>query len=192
MTYSAAVRSARQPPQRDVRVLVAAAVLTVIATVVADALAGQPQWHVATIGAIATVVAVLRVRMTGDCRRLHQLVSGVVVAQPAVHAAAKLVPHGPVDQDLLHQLVHGDVFVLIAQMIIASAFVAVVSFSEQFVRAVLGVVRVARVRIRVVESPTQEPTPSVRRAPEHARLDRRYRPGVIARRGPPHRFAMGA
>ena len=164
----------------------AAAVLTIIVTVVADLLAGEAQWHVVTVGAVAALVAALRIRMAGACRRLHQLVSGVIVAQPAVHAAAKLVPHGQIGQDLIDQLVHGDVFVTGTQLIVASTFVAMVSFSEHIVRAVVGVVGVAWIWIAVSEPPTKAKF-RVRRAPAHAQMTSRYRPGMIPRRGPPRR-----
>lgn len=183
-----AVSLGRELAQSRCRPLTAAAVLTVVVAVFSDLAAGEAPLHVATLGVVTALVAALRLRLAGRHRGLLQFVSGTIVAQPAVHTAAKLVPHGPMEHGLGHQLIHADVLATATQMVVALLIVAAVSFAEQIVTAVAGVVRVVRIRIWIHVPKTRARTSRVRRAPARERLTSRYRPGAIPRRGPPHRL----
>lgn len=69
-----------------------AALLTAIAPVVMGTLAGQHPVHILTVGALALAVGVVRVSMAGAYSGCFAAISGALVAQPALHAAAKLFP----------------------------------------------------------------------------------------------------
>ncbi|MDX8048473.1 hypothetical protein SK571_03690 [Lentzea sp. BCCO 10_0798] len=69
-----------------------AALTTVGVAVGMDVAAGEHLLHTATIGAIAVVLAVLRVRLGGKYEGSFALLSGAIVVQPALHAMTKLVP----------------------------------------------------------------------------------------------------
>jgi hypothetical protein len=165
--------------------LVAAAALTVLATVAVDLLAGEAPLHAATLGAVAAAVALLRVRLVDRRRRLLQFVSGCIVAQPALHLSAKLLPHHSIEHGVDHAVGPADLFVIGTQLTAAVGIAAVVSFAEQIVELSARAARrfsvLITARVRVVGSITLR----FRFTPARQLLTFRYRPGSIPRRGPP-------
>lgn len=183
------VSSRRRIVSAPRRHLPAAAGLTVAATMATDAAAGESAWHVATLGLIALIVAVVRVWMAGRDRGLLPLVSACIVAQPAVHAAAKLIPHGPLEHAVAGGIGYIDVAVTLIQIVLAIAIVAVVSFAEQIVAVLIAAFGRGWSRV-LGYSPHRTPNRSrVRRAPRSGQLSSQYRPGVVPTRGPPSRLA---
>lgn len=183
------VRSDRRVFAAPRRHLPAAAGLTVAVTVVTDAAAGESAWHVATLGLVALLVAVVRWRMAGRDRGLSQLVSACVVAQPAVHAAAKLVPHGTLEHAPAGGVGHVDVAVTVIQLAVAVAIVGVVSFAERIVAVLVAAFGRGWARVRGYAPHLVPDRSRVRRAPRSKRLSSQYRPGVVPTRGPPARLA---
>jgi hypothetical protein len=167
------------------RHLPAAAALTVAVTAATDAAAGGSMWHVATLGLVAAVVAGIRLRLAGRDRGLLQVVSGVVVAQPAIHAAAKLVPHGWLDHGPADGVGTVDVLATLVQVTIAATIVGAVTFAEHLVGLVSAVFgRTGLSGAAYLPHPVP-PQPGVRPAARSARRHGQNRPGVVPRRGPP-------
>lgn len=171
------------------RPLVAAAALAVAVAVASDLAVGGLPVHVATLGVVVAMVTALRWRMVGRHRGLLQIVSGCVMAQPALRVAAEHVSHGLAGPGVGLQIGHTDLVVTLVQLTVALAIGGTVSFAEQIVAAVTGIVRVYRFRIRSHVRQPGAAASQVRRAPAGERLTSRYRPGAIPRRGPPRRFA---
>jgi len=167
------------------RGLVAAAALTVVATVTFDLLAGEAPLHAVTLGAVAAAVALLRVRLGDRRRRLLQFVSGCIVAQPALHFSAKLIPHDPIEHGVGHAVGAADLFVIGTQITAALAIAAVISFAEQLIevsaRAAHRFYVLITVHVKAVGRTKLRP----RFIPARQLLTCRYRPGSIPRRGPP-------
>lgn len=106
-----------------------AAVVTVVAAVAMDVLAGEHPVHSATIGLIAVVVAAARVRSAGNHRSYFSSLSGAIVAQPAFHAATKAFPATP--ETLAGHAAESSVSV--AHVLLAALVVAFVSGAEALV-----------------------------------------------------------
>ncbi len=172
--------------------LVAAVFLAVVVAVVSDLAAGEAALHVASLGLVIGAMAVLRVWLAGRDRGLLQVLSGCVVAQPAVHAAVKLVPHAPLDHGIGSDIGRADVAVTATQLVIALLIVATVSFAEQFLALVSGVIRVWVLRLQLTVPSTGPDARTCRRTPERAQLSSRYRPVAMRKRGPPHTQAAAA
>jgi hypothetical protein len=173
-------------------VLVGAAVLAVLVAVVSDLAAGEAALHVASLGLVTGAMALLRVWLAGRDRGLLQFLSGCVVAQPAVHAAVKLVPHAPLDHGAGSDIGRADLAVTGTQLVIALLIVATVSFAEQVMTLASGVIRVWALRLRLTVPSTGPAAHTCRRTPERAQLSSRYRPVAMRKRGPPHAHAAVA
>jgi hypothetical protein len=135
-------------------------------------------------------VAGLRLRLGGRREGLVSVVSGAVVAQPALHATAKLDTSATqhVSGGLLHVLV-ADGPGAAMQLAVSAAVVIAVATSGRIARLLLTALR-RPVRLLLVSGP---PPPARVRAP--ARLCARRHGSMLrwcgwsiqaARRGPPH------
>lgn len=173
------------------RLAVTAGLLAVVVAVLSDLAAGEAALHIATLGLVTGAMAMLRIRMTGRARGLLQFLSACVVAQPALHAAAKLVPHAPLDHGIGRNVGPADLAVTATQLVVALLIVAVVSCAEQVATLISGVIRVCRLWIRLEALHSREPAHPVRRTPVRALLSSRYRPIAMRKRGPP-RVALSA
>lgn len=178
------VRRMRGERQRR-HLAVTAVFLAVVVAVLSDLAAGEAALHIATLGLVTAAMAALRVRMTGRARGLLQFLSACVVAQPALHAAAKLVPHAPLEHGVGRDIGPADLAVTGTQLVVALLIVAVVSCVEQIATLISGVVRVCRLWIRLGAPPSGEPARTTRRTPVRAQLSSRYRPMAMRKRGPP-------
>ncbi|MGD9527821.1 MAG: hypothetical protein AB7V44_13635 [Pseudonocardia sp.] len=163
-----------------------AAGVTVAATAAADLAAGGLMWHVATTALVAGLVAGNHLLLAGRGRGVLQIVSGIVVAQPAVHAATKFVPHGPLEHGSVHGIGGADVLTTCIQLTIAAAIVGMVTGAEQLVALAAAVFIRTRDRCLVHRPRTAPPRrllarPASRRTRPHGQ----FRPGVVPRRGPP-------
>ena len=159
--------------------------LAVVVAVVSDLAAGGAALHVATLGLVIGAMAMLRLRMTGRARGLLQFLSAGVVAQPAIHAAAKLVPHGPLHHGVGPDIGPADLAVTGTQLVVALLIVALVSCAEQIAALICGVIRVGGRWIRLEAPSPDERARTVRRTPVRAQLSSRYRPIAMRKRGPP-------
>lgn len=164
------------------RMLLTAAGVVCLVAVASDLSADEAPLHVLTLGAVIAMVVVARLRLAPSSDLLR-ILKACVLIQPALHAAAKLVPHGQVEHGVGQQIGQADIAVTLNQVVVATAIVGVASLVEQVVAAVVGVIRVTWNGLRPAR--ITEPVPAVRPAPSPELLTNRYRPGVIARRGPP-------
>lgn len=163
--------------------------LTVVMAVKFDLSAGEAPLHAASLGALVAGVAALRVQLASRRRRLLQFVSSCIVAQPTLHAALTLIPHAPIEHGSGQQIGQADVYLFGTQIAVVLAVVATVLLAERIAVLAGGVVRVGWLRIclHVPHSGPGKPRPCI--APARQLLTSRYRPGVIARRGPPRELA---
>lgn len=184
--------SASRGEKQGHTLLVAAALLAVVVAVVSDLAAGEAALHVASLGLVTGAMALLRVWLAGRDRGLLQFLSGCVVAQPAVHAAVKLVPHASLDHGVGSDIGRADLAVTATQFVIALLIVATVSFAEQALTLVSGVIRVWALRLRPAVPSVGPDERTCRRTPERAQLSSRYRPIAMRKRGPPHAHAAAA
>ena len=116
------------------------AALTVCVAVGTDLLAGERPVHTATLGMVALAVAVIRVRMAGRQRGLFAALSGSLVAQPALHAAAKMLPAAP--GEIGHVT---ETSISLAHVALAATVVTLVSGAETAFRLVTYVRPLARI-----------------------------------------------
>lgn len=161
----------------------------VLLAAASDLAVGGVPVHIATLGVVIAMVSAVRLHLAGSRRGLLSVVSGCVVAQPALRICGETVPHSLAGPGIGWQIGHVDLVVTVIQLTVALAIVTTVSFTEQIVAGVSGIVRVDRLRIRPPAPQTRVSLSRVRRAPAPGRLTSRYCPGVIARRGPPRRLA---
>lgn len=152
-----------------------AAGYTLVAAVGADVVAGNHAAHVATVGTAAVVVGLLRMASTGRRRAHVAVLSGVVVSQPALHAAANLIP-----SSAGHPLT--DWLVGALQLLLAVLTVAGSVGGERLYRLVSGLWRVAT-------RPSLDLAPTTLDLAQVMNDTRRARGGTgtgpISRRGPP-------
>lgn len=170
-------------PRRGILVL--GALLTVLAAVTFDLVAGEAPLHAATIGLITSAAVILRVHLTGRHRSLLQFLCACIVAQPSIHFAIKELPHAnyahgagaiPGPAELIATTLHISLIL---------AIVAIVTFIEEILSAVaIGIALIYIIFVRSVRE--LEPDKfSVRTAPACGLLISRYRAAAISRRGPP-------
>jgi hypothetical protein len=150
-------------------------------------LAGEHPTHTVALALVALAVAGLRLRLGGRREGLVSVVSGAVVAQPALHATAKL------DTSATHHVSGGLLHVLAAdgpgaamQLAVTAAVVIAVAASGRVAQLLLTVLR------RPVRLLVSGPPPAPVRA--QARLCARRHGSMLrwcgwsiqaARRGPP-------
>lgn len=164
--------------------------LTVVVTVVSDLAAGEGALHAVTLGLVTAAVAMLRVHLAGRDRGLLQFLSGCIVAQPALHAAANLVPHGPLDHGAGNQVGTADLAVTGTQLTVAVVVVVAVSFAQQLVTMLCTVIRTCWIRIVLCVPHAGPGVASGRRTPVRALLSSRYRPIAMRKRGPPRAYTL--
>ena len=185
------VRASRRP-ERGPRTwtVVAAAALTVVVTVVADAVAGNHLGHVAALGALAVILGVARVRSSPRHRARFSALSALIAVQPSLGAVctAGVSPGGwhTVDVDDLTSSVQVVLVILIAAAI-GSAQIVLEAVADGLENGLVVLTTLARALVgdQMVSS-GDEAEAAVRRAE-----DRAPRPGRLARRhdarrrGPP-------
>jgi hypothetical protein len=163
-----------------------AAIVTVVVAVAADVIAGGHPLHTATLGLVALVVAVMRHRLAGCHVGMFAVVRGAVVAQPALHAAMKLLPDAADPGSTLLGHSAADTSTTAVHLVAAAAIVAGVAGSEQLFLAVatlqpftrwLRLLACGAARPRFPSAPVPEP-PAVS-AKRLANL------ATVSRRGPP-------
>jgi hypothetical protein len=168
--------------------LLVGAMVTVVAAVAFDVLAGEHPTHTLGLALVALIVAALRLRSGGRRDGLLSAVSGAVVAQPALHAAAKLDGDVAVSapDGLLH-VVASDGPGTAMQILVSAVVVVAVATSGQLAQLLLTALR------RPVQLLVSGPAPT---APVRAtiRLRARRQGSMLrwcgwsieaARRGPP-------
>jgi hypothetical protein len=117
-----------------------AAVLTVLVAVAMDVVAGEPLAHVATLGVISIVVGVVRMSLAGNYCGYFSLLSGAIVAQPALHAAMKLFPTGGDQLTFASSATVHAIFtaIVVAAVIGAQVFIQLVGRVNSFIRSLLS------------------------------------------------------
>lgn len=80
----------------------------------------------------------------GNSYGLMRALGACAASQPALHTAAEFGPHAQVEHGFGQQIGHADIAVMITQIVIATVIVGIVSFGDQIVSAVVGVIRVVR------------------------------------------------
>lgn len=165
--------------------LVGAALTTVAVAVGADVAAGERPLHTFALGLVAVVVAGLRVRLAGRHSGVFAAVSGAVVAQPALHATAKLLH--PVDDH--HGLAHAaqaDVSITVFHVLVAAAVIAMVTSSEQLLLLMASTLTRARRGLRLLRAaaPSHPPAPVCTVEMRPPPPSREW-VGYLTRRGPP-------
>jgi hypothetical protein len=177
--------SAASHPEQPRRVLLVAAVLTVVAAVAFDLIAGEAPLHAATLGVIAASVSLLRMRLTDRRHHPLQFVSACVVVQPALHVVANILPHHPLEHGTGRNVGPADLLVIGTQVTVVLAIAGALSFTEQIISLLAGTVRICGLLITLGVSDAE---PDRRRyciAPARQLPAGRYRSGSILRRGPP-------
>ena len=160
------------------------AISTVLVAVLTDAVATERPIHTATLAALAIVVAALRLKLADRQSGLFGAASGAIVAQPALHAALKLVPQSAADT--APQSGHVDASISLAHIVVAALIVLVVAGGEQLF--LLVALRTPLVRwLRLLMSSTRHPAapvvPAV--APSAMLATRWLHIAHVTRRGPP-------
>lgn len=164
-----------------------AAVVTVCVAVGMDVLAGEHPSHSATIGIIAAVVAAMRLRLAGNYSGYFSALSGALVAQPALHAATKLLPPSP--PALAGHA--AETSVSVGHVLLAALVVAAVTGAQGLVVLVAAVHPLARLVCLLVRPPAPSGlfTPLMR--VDATPVVRRFVVADVSRRGPP-RAALAA
>lgn len=121
--------------------LASGAAVTVATAVTVDVLADEHPTHTLGLALVVAVVAGLRLYMAGRHASVFAVVTGALVAQPALHATADLGGHGvPIGDDGLLHVVTTDGPVTLMQVAVSAAIVVAVAagarIAELFVRAV--------------------------------------------------------
>ncbi|MCF7552713.1 hypothetical protein [Pseudonocardia sp. WMMC193] len=155
------------------------ALVTVVAAIGMDLLAGEHPLHAATLGVVAAAVAAIRVRLAGRHSGVLALLSGALVAQPALHAATALLPADTHAAETSLSLLH---------VAVTAAIVAMVTGAQALflVLALPFVWMVLLMPSGPVEScPQLPPTPHPRRLGVS-----RIHSAAVFRRGPPEWVAV--
>jgi hypothetical protein len=164
--------------------------VTVVAAITFDVLAGEHPTHTVALALVALAVAGLRLRLGGRREGLVSVVSGAVVAQPVLHAVTKL------DTSATHHASGGLLHMLLTdgpgaamQLVVSAAIVIAVATSGRVAQLLLTALR-RPVRLLLVSGPP----PAARVLGSARRCTRRL--GSMLRwcgwsiqaalRGPPH------
>ncbi|TQM09953.1 hypothetical protein [Pseudonocardia kunmingensis] len=122
--------------------LVVGATVTVVVAVLFDVLAGEHPTHTLVLALVVLVVAGLRLWLGGRREGLLSVVSGAVVAQPALHATAKL------DSSATHHVSGGLLHIVVAdgpgaamQLAVSAAVVIAVATSGRIAQLLLTALR---------------------------------------------------
>lgn len=157
---------------------------------VSDLTAGESSLHAVTLASVVAVVVVVRVLLAGHLCRILQMVTAALTVQPALHAAAKAVPHGALSHGSGDMIGGADIAVTGLQVVLAGAVVAALCLTEQLVTVVCTVVRVCRLVLRVPVTAERDDV-TCRPDPAPARPRIVFVRQAIARRGPPRVVATG-
>lgn len=173
--------------------LVVGALVTLVAAVAFDVLAGEHPTHTLGLALVAVVVAVVRLRLGRRREGVLSVVSGAVVAQPALHAIAKIdiakidasaavtAPEGP-----LH-VIFADGPAAAMQIVVSVAVVIAVATSGRFAQLLLTALN-KPVQL-LVSGPPPAPPMSTSIRPRARRTGSRQLwwgwSSQAARRGPP-------
>ncbi|RZT85636.1 hypothetical protein EV383_2512 [Pseudonocardia sediminis] len=160
-----------------------AAVATVCVAVGMDILAGEHASHTLTVGLIAGVVAVMRLRLAGSYQGYFASLSGAIVAQPALHAASKLFPPAP-------ETVAGhaaESSVSLAHVLLAALVVAVITGAESLFLLLSSVRPIARLACLITRPAAPRGPIQPRRRPSATAIVRRFVEADVSLRGPPRR-----
>jgi hypothetical protein len=170
--------------------LVIGAIVTFVAAITFDVLAGEHPTHTVALALVALGVAGLRLRLGGRREGLVSVVSGAVVAQPVLHATAKL------DTGVTHHASGGLLHMLLTdgpgaamQLVVSVAVVIAVATSGRIAQLLLTALR-RPVRLLLVSGPppaARVPAPAGRCARRLGSMLRWCGWSIqAARRGPPH------
>jgi hypothetical protein len=173
----------------DVRLpLAVGAMVTVVAAVAFDVLAGEHPTHTLGLGLVALVVAAVRVRLAGRREGVLSVISGAVVAQPALHATAKLDGHAVVSApDGLLQVVAADGPGTAMQILVSAAVVIAVATSGRVAQLIFSALHRPVQLLVSGPEPAVQPCESVRLCTQRCGSMLRWCGWSIqaARRGPP-------
>lgn len=119
--------------------LLVAAFMTVLAALTVDLLAVAEPSHTVTLGIVAVVVACVRGRLAGRYSAMCSVVSGAIVAQPALHATSRLshVPDSTHVDGLAHVVAEGPLTV--SQIVVSVLAVVAVTCCSPVATVLLGV-----------------------------------------------------
>lgn len=158
--------------------VIAAAAITAVVAIVMDVLAGEHPVHITTLGTVAVVVGLVRIRLAGGRHGLFAVVSGAIVAQPALHAATNVFPPAP------GHLTQASL--TLTQVVFTALVVAAVTGAQALLTALSSVAPAARLLIVPFRGPDTEGTarPESTSPASHTRNPFT---ACISRRGPPSR-----
>lgn len=136
-----------------------AAVVTVGAAVGMDLLAGERPLHTATLGLVALVIGLARIRLAGNYSGYFSAVSGAIVAQPALHAAMKLL--SPVPDETAGLAHHAaETSISFTHVLVAAVIVAAVTGAQQLFLLLAAAVPIGWLLLLVrVPTPRTPPVP---------------------------------
>lgn len=123
------------------RATVFAASATVAVAVGADVVAGGHPWHTAALGAVAAVLAVLRVRIAEGHNGLFAAISAALLIQPVLHAATTLSPSSAETFTFGPGHAATEASVTVLHVLVAALIVTAVAGSEQLFLLVVALVR---------------------------------------------------
>lgn len=161
-----------------------AASATVVVAVGADIVAGGHPWHTATLGAVASVIAVLRLRLAGRHNGMFAAISAALLAQPALHAAMKMLPAAagyPVEPG--HTATEASVTAL--HVLVAALIVTAVAGAEQLFMLVAALAPLIRWLGLMLWRPLRPRPPASPPPPPAVPAPRWSFVAHIPRRGPP-------
>jgi hypothetical protein len=165
-----------------------AAALTIGIAVGMDVAAGEHLLHTATIGLIAVLLALLRVRLGGAYEGCFALLSGAIVAQPALHAMTKLVSvdTGPLTGHAAETSVS-------MVPVLLTGLVVVTVVGAQWLFSLFAERPLAALLLLLVSAPIPAGVFASRVWPAGAAIvPRRYLTITVPRRGPPFSRAAAA
>jgi hypothetical protein len=157
-----------------------AAVVTACLAIGMDLLAGEHPVHTATLGFVVAAVAAVRVRLAGRYSGCFSALGGAIVAQPALHAATKLLPAYP---DAVGHTIETSVSVV--HVVLTAAVVAVVAGAQGLFLLLAAAYPIARVLLLLVRLPARPRPRPVVRQPAAPAGERLFLVADVSRRGPP-------
>ncbi|TQM09868.1 hypothetical protein [Pseudonocardia kunmingensis] len=160
------------------------ACVTFVVAVVSDVAAGGRPLHTMTLGLVALAVAGLRLLLAGRHGGLFATIRGAVVAQPALHAATKLLPVPPDPDVSLVGHVTAESSTTALHVLVAAVIVAAVAGAERLFLAVATSHPFTR-WLRLMWSGARPQPPAPFAEPHPAPPTRRPHLTPAPRRGPP-------
>ena len=158
--------------------------VTLAVAVAADVIAGGHPLHTATLALVTAVVTVMRLRLARRHGGLFAAVQGVIVAQPALHAAMKLLPaQGQPSSALGHTAVETSTTAV--HVLVAAVIVAGVAGAEQLFLAVAALQPFTRWLSLPPWAPPRRQSPAPLGTPRPDLATRHPHLTQVPRRGPP-------